>query len=56
MKYQKVIRKHSKVYAHDEAGKAKVGDVVRVVECRPFSRLKRFYVAGFVETKAKGSA
>ncbi len=41
-KYKKYIRQHSKVYAHDEAEKAKVGDLVRVIECRPKSKLKRF--------------
>jgi small subunit ribosomal protein S17 len=41
-KYGKYIRKHSKVYAHDEKGEAKDGDTVQVIECRPMSRLKRY--------------
>lgn len=41
-KYAKYIRRHSKVYAHDENETAKVGDLVRVVECRATSKLKRF--------------
>ena len=41
-KYHKYIRRHSKVYAHDETEAAKVGDKVKLVECRPRSKLKRF--------------
>ncbi|MGE0707209.1 MAG: 30S ribosomal protein S17 [Planctomycetota bacterium] len=41
-KYKKYIRQHSKVYAHDEQNTAREGDTVRVVECRPLSKLKRF--------------
>jgi len=41
-KYKKYIRRHSKVYAHDESNKASVGDLVTVVECRAMSKLKRF--------------
>ncbi len=38
--YKKEIRRHKKFYAHDEEGRAKVGDLVRIVETRPLSRLK----------------
>ncbi len=41
--YKKVVVKRSKVYAHDEKG-AKEGDVVKVEETRPLSKLKRFKV------------
>jgi small subunit ribosomal protein S17 len=41
-KYAKYIRRHSKIYAHDENETAKEGDLVRVVECRAMSKLKRF--------------
>jgi small subunit ribosomal protein S17 len=41
--YKKVVEKRSKIYAHDEKG-AKVGDVVKVEETRPLSKLKRFKV------------
>lgn len=44
-KYKKYIRRHSKVYAHDEKNEANVGDLVRVVECRAMSKLKRFRLA-----------
>lgn len=40
--YKRIINKRKKFYAHDEDSKAKVGDVVRIIECRPLSRLKRW--------------
>lgn len=43
-RYGKVVTKSSKFYAHDEEGKAKVGDRVRIVETRPLSKLKRWRV------------
>jgi small subunit ribosomal protein S17 len=50
-KYKKYVRRHSKVYAHDEKGEAAVGDTVRVFECRPYSKLKK-YRLGSVLKKA----
>src|SRR5688572_7711877 len=50
-KYKKYVRRHSKVYAHDEKGEAAVGDTVRVFECRPYSKLKK-YRLGSVLRKA----
>ncbi len=41
-KFKKIIKKSKKFYAHDEEGKAKVGDKVRIIETRPISRLKRW--------------
>src|SRR5271167_4340542 len=40
--YKRIIGKRKKFYAHDEEGRAKVGDVVRIIECRPMSKLKRW--------------
>ena len=40
--YKRIIGKRKKFYAHDEQGLAKLGDVVRIVECRPLSKLKRW--------------
>jgi small subunit ribosomal protein S17 len=40
--YKRIIKKRKKFYAHDEEGTAKLGDVVRIVECRPLSKLKRW--------------
>ena len=50
-KYKKYVRLHSKVYAHDEKGEAAVGDTVQVLECRPYSKLKK-YRLGAVLKKA----
>ena len=41
-KYGKVIKRSTKVHAHDENNSAKVGDFVSIQECRPFSKLKSF--------------
>jgi small subunit ribosomal protein S17 len=43
--YGKVIRKHRKFHVHDEKNEASVGNSVRIVECRPLSRLKRWRLA-----------
>src|ERR1700760_1762615 len=40
--YKRIITKRKKFYAHDEQESAKVGDLVRIIECRPLSRLKRW--------------
>ncbi len=40
--YKRIINKRKKFYAHDEQQTAKLGDVVRIVECRPMSKLKRW--------------
>jgi small subunit ribosomal protein S17 len=40
--YKRIVSRRRKFYAHDEKGAAQVGDVVRIVECRPLSRLKRW--------------
>jgi len=43
--YQRVVTKRRRFYAHDEAETAKTGDVVRIVEHRPLSHLKRWALA-----------
>lgn len=43
--YKRIVSRRKKFYAHDENQTAKVGDVVRIVECRPMSRLKRWELA-----------
>lgn len=40
--YHKVIRRTKKYHAHDEQNEATLGDLVRIEECRPMSRLKRW--------------
>ncbi len=48
-KYKKRV-KYSKKYAvHDESNKAKVGDTVRIVETRPISKTKHFYLKEIVK-------
>ena len=42
--YKKTIRRSKRYHAHDEANRYKVGDTVRIRECRPLSRLKRWEV------------
>ena len=51
--YKRIIGKRKKFYAHDEDGKAKLGDVVRIVECRPLSKLKRWQLAEVVRRAAQ---
>jgi small subunit ribosomal protein S17 len=48
-KYKKVVRRSQRFHAHDERNVAKVGDVVRIVETRPVSKLKRWRLAEVVE-------
>lgn len=40
--YKKIIRRSKKYHVHDEDNTSKVGDVVRIMECRPLSRTKRW--------------
>ena len=42
--YKKTIRRSKNYHAHDEKGEFKVGDVVRIQECRPLSKLKTWEV------------
>ena len=42
--YKKIVRRSTKVLAHDEQNICSVGDLVQVVEVRPFSRRKRWKV------------
>ena len=50
--YGKVVRRTSKLHAHDEANAAKIGDRVLVMETRPLSATKRWRVVEILE-KAK---
>lgn len=42
--YKKFIRRSSKFHAHDPENKCKIGDRVRIRECRPISKLKSWEV------------
>jgi len=41
-KFGKTVKQVKRFYAHDEEGKAQVGDTVRIAETRPLSKLKRW--------------
>src|SRR5580658_10323373 len=41
-KYKRIVRSTKKFYAHDEQSSARMGDVVRIRETRPLSKLKRW--------------
>jgi small subunit ribosomal protein S17 len=47
--YGKIVRRSKKLHAHDERNEAAVGDLVRIVECRPLSRLKRWRLVEIIE-------
>ena len=42
--YKKVVRRSKKFHAHDPGNRFKVGDVVKIQECPPVSKLKRWVV------------
>jgi small subunit ribosomal protein S17 len=46
--YKKIVRRKKKFLAHDEYEKCKVGDVVKIVETRPLSKMKRWRVQEIV--------
>jgi small subunit ribosomal protein S17 len=46
--YGRVIARNKKFYAHDEKNEAHVGDVVRLEETRPLSKLKRWKLKDIV--------
>ena len=46
--YKRIVTKRKKFYAHDAEGAAKVGDVVRIIECRPMSKLKRWQLGEII--------
>jgi small subunit ribosomal protein S17 len=47
--YGKIVRRSSKLTAHDESNDAHVGDTVRVTETRPLSKTKRWRLVEVVE-------
>ena len=51
--YKRIVNKRKKFYAHDEEGSAKMGDIVRIIECRPLSHLKRWRLAEVVRRVAQ---
>jgi small subunit ribosomal protein S17 len=47
--YGKTMQRSTKLYAHDEANDAGVGDRVRIAETRPLSKLKRWRLLEVLE-------
>jgi len=50
--YGRVIARNKKFYAHDETNRAHVGDLVRIEETRPLSKLKRWQLKDIVRKAA----
>jgi len=46
--YGKLLRRSTKLHAHDEAGQCREGDLVRIVECRPISKTKHHRVVEII--------
>jgi small subunit ribosomal protein S17 len=51
--YKKTVKRRKIFLVHDEHEKCKVGDVVRIVETRPISKLKRWRVAEIIGLASK---
>lgn len=51
--YGKYIKRSTKLHAHDEEGKCKEGDMVRVAECRPLSKTKNWRVVEIITPSAQ---
>ena len=51
--YGKFVRRSTKLYAHDENNECQIGDTVKVVETRPYSKSKTWNMIQVVE---KGAA
>jgi small subunit ribosomal protein S17 len=47
--YGKMVARTHKFYAHDENNEAAIGDVVRIMETRPLSKMKRWRLVEIVE-------
>ena len=51
--YGKIVRRSTKVHAHDENSECKEGDLVRIAECRPISKTKNWRVVAVVTRAAQ---
>jgi small subunit ribosomal protein S17 len=54
--YKRIIGKRKKFYAHDEQSDAKLGDIVRIIEHRPLSKLKRWQLVEVIRRAAQVGA
>jgi ribosomal protein uS17 len=48
-RYKKVVRQSKRFHAHDEQNAAKIGDIVKIIETRPVSKMKNWRLAEIVE-------
>ncbi len=55
-KYKRVLKSNKKFYAHDEQNSARLGDVVRIRETRPLSKLKRWSLEEIVRRSSLATA
>jgi small subunit ribosomal protein S17 len=55
-KYKRVMKTNKKFYAHDEENTARLGDVVRIRETRPLSKLKRWNLEEVIRRSALAQA
>lgn len=54
--YEKIQRKRSKFYVHDERNESHIGDYVEIVGTRPLSKLKRWRLARIVKSAPKSAS
>ena len=47
--YKKIVKKTSKIWAHDAKNECRTGDKVKVMSTRPLSKLKRWRVVEIIE-------
>ncbi len=43
--YRKAVRRQTRLYAHDEENRCSLGDTVRIIESRPYSKTKRWKIS-----------
>tara|TARA_Y100000817_G_C16459290_1_gene368634 strand:- start:225 stop:485 length:261 start_codon:yes stop_codon:yes gene_type:complete len=48
-KYGKIVTKTKKLHVHDDSFDAKVGDLVKIMETKPISKLKRWRITEIIE-------
>ena len=48
-RYKKIVRKTSKIWAHDAENECRTGDKVKVMSTRPLSKLKRWRVVEIIK-------
>lgn len=51
--YGKIMKKSTKIHAHDEENKCNEGDVVTIAECRPISKTKSWSLVEVVEAASQ---